>query len=512
MVRDAVPYVIPYLAAAIVALGVLRVTWRRREHTGVLAFSVGMACVVVWSLGNAFELLAPTLAWKSFWVQVEYVGKALIPVAWLFTALHYSGRADWATARVAAVLGVVPLITIVLAWTHRFHPWLRYDVHLDTSGPFPVIAKEYGTWFWIHLGYSYLLILSATLLILDTLLRSRSPYRGQAAGWLIAALAPGVPNLLYVFDLSPFPWLDVTPAAFALSGVAIAWANRRFGILDVVPAAREKLLDAMREGVVVSDAGRRVVDLNGAAERIVGRPAADVIGRPVTETLIGWEEVSSEGEDGERVSEVELPGPRGPRVYEMRTTVLRWSDGAPQGFLTVLLDITESRRMRDTLTALSQHDELTGLHNRRGFTALAEHQLKLTVRKRRPLAVLFADLDRLKPINDVHGHEAGDRALETAARALRTALRETDVVARLAGDEFVALLPETPAADLGVVLERIETTLEREVVSEGFPFAVTLSIGVVGYDPTQEGPVTLDELLRRADRAMYSRKSARKAG
>jgi diguanylate cyclase (GGDEF)-like protein/PAS domain S-box-containing protein len=169
----------------------------------------------------------------------------------------------------------------------------------------------------------------------------------------------------------------------------------------------------------------------------------------------------------------------------------------------------ERERHLAAIEALSLTDELTGLCNRRGFLEHARRQVKILRRQRRPALLFFADLDGLKQINDTLGHEAGDAAIVAAADVLRQSFRDTDVIARFGGDEFVVLVAETDHVVSGRMLERIEGNLRRKNDAAGRRYTVAMSVGFSIYDP--EEPLALEELLARADAAMYQQKQLRKA-
>jgi diguanylate cyclase (GGDEF)-like protein len=152
-------------------------------------------------------------------------------------------------------------------------------------------------------------------------------------------------------------------------------------------------------------------------------------------------------------------------------------------------------------------DELTGLYNRRGFTALGEHELQVAARTKHPLAILFIDLDGMKLINDSLGHAEGDRALRDTAELLRTTLRASDVVARLGGDEFCALLPDCPSEVVDAVVRRLGDHLETHNQQATRPFDLSISVGIALHDPAR--PASIQELIDRADRAMYQQKTGR---
>ncbi len=163
----------------------------------------------------------------------------------------------------------------------------------------------------------------------------------------------------------------------------------------------------------------------------------------------------------------------------------------------------ERHAHQQELEELSLRDPLTGLYNRRGFRLLAEQSLRLAQRNGRESVLLLADVDRLKRINDTYGHPAGDEALCVVARAFVTAMRESDIIARLAGDEYAALAVEAHPPGIPSLVGRLRECLRAEsrVCAAG---EITVSIGMAPFDP-QSSP-TLDDLLAAADRDMYGEK------
>lgn len=168
----------------------------------------------------------------------------------------------------------------------------------------------------------------------------------------------------------------------------------------------------------------------------------------------------------------------------------------------------ERHRLLKELRELSLSDELTGLRNRRGFMVLAEQHLKVARRMRQRLLLFYVDLDGMKPINDTYGHSAGDRALVGTARILRETFRESDILARFGGDEFVAL--SIAASEPSVV--GLQTRLRRRVDARNapgdLPFKIGLTAGYAVFDG--EGALTLEELMARADADLYEKKRAKR--
>jgi two-component system, cell cycle response regulator len=159
--------------------------------------------------------------------------------------------------------------------------------------------------------------------------------------------------------------------------------------------------------------------------------------------------------------------------------------------------------LQRTLLQMALRDDLTGLHNRRGFTALATRYLRWARDRGQHLSLLFADIDGLKSINDRFGHGEGDRAISLAAASIKETFRRFDVTARLSGDEFVALIIDVPGRSVEAICNRLQTNLAQRSGAER-RYTSSLSMGVAHFDP--EKPVTLQELMRQADVALYRHK------
>jgi diguanylate cyclase (GGDEF)-like protein len=164
----------------------------------------------------------------------------------------------------------------------------------------------------------------------------------------------------------------------------------------------------------------------------------------------------------------------------------------------------ERHGLQEQLRGLATRDELTGLNNRRGFTSLAEHELKRASRAGRRVVVLFIDLDRMKTINDTLGHAEGDRALRAAADILSSTFRDSDIVGRVGGDEFCVMLCSEADDDGAVTKARLAEAVEAYNRTSEAGFELSFSVGSETHDATEAA--SLDEILERADRRMYEHK------
>jgi two-component system cell cycle response regulator len=164
----------------------------------------------------------------------------------------------------------------------------------------------------------------------------------------------------------------------------------------------------------------------------------------------------------------------------------------------------EHVKMQEKQRLMAITDELTGLCNRRGFFNLAEQQLNLAKRQKRGIFMLYADVDNLKGINDTLGHQKGDQALIDVSHLLKATFRESDIIARIGGDEFV-VIPVGPGRNtIEIINTRFQQNLKKLNEKKNRRYELSISIGVVHYDP--EKPCSIDELLAQGDKKMYEQK------
>lgn len=172
--------------------------------------------------------------------------------------------------------------------------------------------------------------------------------------------------------------------------------------------------------------------------------------------------------------------------------------------LVYLRDITDRKQAEEAFKTLSLKDDLTGLYNRRGFFALAEQGLKNAQRMRAEMLLIFGDLDNLKGINDTFGHKEGDQALADTSQILKETFRESDIIARIGGDEFVILAMNSFETSAEKLIQRLKKVLRDNQLLTRRPYTLSLSLGLSFFDP--RNPCSVDVLLAQADKLMYENK------
>lgn len=336
------------------------------------------------------------------------------------------------------------------------------------------------------------------------------------------------------FDATPgfaggdlaFPWtvffLGLVPAilaAFVLFFLgrsrmrALLLAERLGRDLAVSEARARAVTEAAVEAIFTTDAAGTVETANPAAEALFGWPASELVGKKLGLILPSLE--TPEGPDGEQdvqwsASEQMLNGHRrdGSVIHVDVSLAPTYVDEQPL-YVVIARDATLRKMHEDQLTHQATHDTLTGLANRQLFDELLVRAAYRTDRSRAAAAVLFVDLDGFKDVNDIFGHQAGDRVLAETARRLEAAVRPGDVVARLGGDEFAVLCENLAHATASErIAERIVEALRRPIPVASGVAQISASVGVA-VAVAGEGAASV---LSRADQAMYDAKRAGKAG
>ena len=355
------PFVLLLLTAAAASVLLALILWRRRRSPGAVPLVVLSLAAGIWQAGYALELLADGQTNKVFWAQTQYPGIAVIPTAWLAVALQYSGRGNWLTRRNLALLALMPLATIALAWTNSYHGLIWSEITVDTSSSLTILLLDHGAFFWGHVIYSYVILLVGIVLVAEGLFHAERRYLAQAAALIMAAVIPWMANWLFGLGVEPADTnYNFTPPAFAISGLVLMWAVIKAGFLDIVPIAQQLVIDSMHNGVVVVDPMGRVIETNPPARRILEEVRRSAAGGlldqlPTDSHVIN--QISQDVEAGDRELALGEAGHR--RYYEVDILPILDKTSRLAGRLFLFNEYTERKhqeeeRQRLEVRALAQ--------------------------------------------------------------------------------------------------------------------------------------------------------------
>ena len=337
-----------FVIAAFIAGGITSslalVAFQRRFVPGAVQFGLFMLACAIWSFAYAIELGSPALNIKLFWINIEYIGIAWVPLAWLIFILYYTGREAWLSRARLAGLCLPPVALLLLVLTNPAHQLVWDKAELISTGRFSFVLIEHTAGLYAFVIYSNVLLLVGTVLVLRMAVEVSRYYRKQAILVVVATLVSWIGNIVYVGNLNPVPGLDWTPFGFAITGLVFGLALFRYHLLDILPVARHAILEGMLEGVLVLDERNRILDCNPAAARLLGLQIATVLGRQLDELrpelgqLPDWFANALDGE-----LEIALLGEGSQKIVEFRASRLVPEHTTPTGYLVILRDVTRAR-------------------------------------------------------------------------------------------------------------------------------------------------------------------------
>lgn len=247
-------------------LGVICFQKKRQLNTkalGLYQFFAG-----IWAFSYLGELLLPTVQQKMLTAVIAYTGLPFVPVLSFIIITNYVFPDVFIKRRQVLYLMIVPVITFLLISTNQFHELFYKNVHLLNVSGFNVLGKDAGIWFYVHVIYSYTMLMGSAITLVIYLFRSTQIFRSQTIILIIAIALPWVSNMFYVFNGTNR--FDYTPIAFIFSGGFLIWGMNSLKLFDIVPAARAQVFESMLDSVFVVDARERIVDMNLSARMLVG--------------------------------------------------------------------------------------------------------------------------------------------------------------------------------------------------------------------------------------------------
>lgn len=261
-------YSISLLVSGIAALIMAAIIFRRNGDA-VKQFSYITIGISIWSIAYSFELSSSNLASMMFWLRIEYLGVAFLPAMWFQFILKFVGKANWLTNIRTFLIYIIPGITFIALNTNEYHYLFYSSVSVDYLGPFPLLDIKAGPLYIIHAIFFYASILAGLYILFTKFLKADKIYRRQNLVIVIGALVPWLINVMYLLGFRPYNHIDLTPYAFLTTCLLIGFGLLQLKLFDIIPVARDKVIESLNEGILVLDAKDRIVDFNTKFKEII---------------------------------------------------------------------------------------------------------------------------------------------------------------------------------------------------------------------------------------------------
>lgn len=497
---------IPPILSAVILGGLFVFGLTRFSEPVGKVFTLSMLCMFIWAAGAAIELFVPSVYWKVVLEDIQHIGIAWMPIFWVLLTLHITGR-EMPHRIVTLLLCGISLGITAIILTDPYHHLFIESVFTETTaqGIRIVGINEGPLYTLLFIPYEYTLFGLSILILLESMLSTRMLFRLHYMLMLLSTVLPFGVNFLYLQGLTPYSALDPTTSILSVTGCMVAISIFKYRMLALIPMARGQIIESLQDGILVLDTENRIIDYNPVAGTLL-LLHSKLIGRSAEEAFKSHPEFNELSHHQGRVFEMIISTDDAPRRYTVRPVPFSVRDGRSMGTILIMHDTTDESILMEKLKYSATHDSLTAILNRQTLLSFAENRLKTD--NPELFTVMMLDIDHFKNVNDTYGHIAGDKVLRMAADVLRKCLRDSDLLGRYGGEEFIIILNRTKSDEALVVAERIRSAVEDYGFSEhGQQIRITASIGI-STTMTGQGEQVLNALIHQADQALYQAKAS----
>lgn len=497
------------MVAVVLAVYMISYALHRKKTPLVVSFALLCVSVFIYTFGALMEFNSYTLEQMLFWHQVQYFALPFLPTLWLLLWVYFAELIPRRVPAWIAGLFVFPLATFVVRLTNGRHALFYRGAMVNAVGQLRILRLAQGPWYLVHSFYSILCFLVALGIYLLWLKKTPPEQRPGYHMFLVSASLPFVGLILILLDVGALG-IDYAVLLIPLSMGLLLRALSRYDLLTVRSLGRDAVFEHNRDLTLVFDNRSRLVDCNAAARHwfpelkqcLQNEPADRILcqDHPLLELL-----------RTQNSQDIELTLEDTSCCFSARVSGITGPGSRQVGRLVSLVDVTTRKQqeaaLKDSerkLRVLARTDELTGLCNRSRFMELGRQAVSRKADSGTELSLLMIDIDHFKRVNDTFGHGAGDEALRSLGQWLTDGFGQGAVCGRLGGEEFGVLVE---GLDRSRVMEQAEVFCSqvagRVIDYEDSQIQLTVSIGL---DDGKAGNLTLETMLRNADRALYRAK------
>lgn len=334
------------LISSFVLINIGYYSWKRDKKY----ISISLLPIIIYEIGYAFEILSSTINWVKFWIKVEYVGIAFLPVAWLMFALNFTGHKDKIKKKTLIPLFIVPVITIIMNYTNDFHHLFYLKLYMNNDTIFPIVEMIKGPFYWVNIAYTYALMLIGLIIIISFYFEATSIVKKQILLLIIAWIIPWISDIVYMLRLVPFD-LDLCPLAFAFSGIISSFSILKFKLVKLTPIALKKVFYNMVDGVILLDSENNIVDFNNSSKSIILElNNMNVGGKNIEKVLSEYEDIlKAINSDSYNDSLITIKNNYNLRYYKMNINNIYENTGEVIGKILSFNDVTEIEQNRKKL-------------------------------------------------------------------------------------------------------------------------------------------------------------------
>jgi PAS domain S-box-containing protein len=344
------PYTLTLIASVIISISMAVAVLMHKHTLGVHAFAALNISIGLWALTSLFEVCSLDLQTKIFCYSLKYLFIVVVPPAWFVFGLYYSNRLRKLRLSQLGMLGIIPGATLILVATNRYHHLMFTSLEFIKTTAYVFLYRKFGPCFWMHATYCYILLFLGFLYMAKQFLDSPSPYRWQGLTLIIGGLVPTIANVSFTCNFTPIPYLDLTPFAFTISGIAFMVGIMRFQLLDVAPIAHEVVIQHIEDAILVLDGGQRILNLNPAARALIDLSSSRPIGARADRIFSWWTRINPQvpvfADAGPRIIDLSNNGSR--HLLRMKTVPF-YCNQREMGMLMTLTDVTDACLAKEAL-------------------------------------------------------------------------------------------------------------------------------------------------------------------